>query len=70
MKILILGVTGMIGSSIYREFLLSKKCITYGTYKDNKKINFLKKKISFSILTCLKKLFSKVLLRILGQILL
>jgi len=44
MKILILGVTGMIGSSIYREFLLSKKCITYGTYKDNKKINFLKKK--------------------------
>ena len=55
MKILILGVTGMIGSSIYREFLISKKCITYGTYKDHKKINFLKKKNKLFYFNVFKK---------------
>ena len=44
MKILVLGCTGMIGSSIYNQCVMSKKFITYGTFKDFKKIDFLKKK--------------------------
>jgi nucleoside-diphosphate-sugar epimerase len=44
MKILVLGSTGMIGSSILSKYLIEKKFITFGTYKDKKKINFLNKK--------------------------
>ena len=44
MKILILGCTGMIGSSIFNQSNLDKNFISFGTYKDKKKINFLKDK--------------------------
>jgi dTDP-4-dehydrorhamnose reductase len=38
MKILILGCTGMIGSSIYNESRKNKSIETFGTYRNDKKI--------------------------------
>ena len=38
MKILILGCTGMIGSSIYNESRKNKSIETFGTYRNIKKI--------------------------------
>ena len=44
MKILVLGSTGMIGSSIFTQSILNKKFTTFGTYKDKKKNKFFKQK--------------------------
>ncbi len=36
MKILILGASGLIGSTLYRFFSTKNKIYTYGTYNQNK----------------------------------
>lgn len=64
MKILVLGSTGMIGSSIFNQSSLNRKFTTFGTYKDKKKINFLNKKklIHFNVYKKekLKKILEKI----------
>ena len=64
MKILVLGSTGMIGSSIFTQSILNTKFTTFGTYKDKKKINFLNKKKLMYFNVYKKEKFKKILEKI------